>query len=314
MNPTEINQAIDFYTDAFGALEVNRFTNTDGHLVYNLLIAGAHVSVSSGIFETSHGTNAMLEHVIETEDVHAAVYKATALGAQLVGKIFSNNDARIEAKISDPFGFLWVFLSLWSNSRMEHCNICHIYPAHAPALCSEYKRWKDWLLSTEPEIRNRISDLNHTLKSFEELASELNCLKAGYLLNHYNAFHSSGCLLPKIISDVHVYLELLRSTEIAMCVNPSIKGTYAVTKYFEKISEGCKQLVETLPGMTVSTGEWASKWRLELRRRVACNARQFLKDLREWRKTQEGPRNLIRQMNKEVIEEIVGGKLREQEY
>lgn len=72
------------------------------------------------------GTNAMLEHVIETEDVHAAVYKATALGAQLVGKIFSNNDARIEAKISDPFGFLWVFLSLWSNSRMEHCNIVSI--------------------------------------------------------------------------------------------------------------------------------------------------------------------------------------------
>lgn len=68
------------------------------------------------------GTNAMLEHVIETEDVHAAVYKATALGAQLVGKIFSNNDARIEAKISDPFGFLWVFLSLeqFQNGTLQH--------------------------------------------------------------------------------------------------------------------------------------------------------------------------------------------------
>ncbi|KAF3590359.1 hypothetical protein DY000_02024677 [Brassica cretica] len=33
---TQIDAAIDFYTNVFGALVVNNFTNLNGHLVYEL--------------------------------------------------------------------------------------------------------------------------------------------------------------------------------------------------------------------------------------------------------------------------------------
>lgn len=70
------------------------------------------------------------------------------------------------------------------------------------------------------EKHNHFSPLNNALKGFEKLASDLSCLKVGYLIHHYSDFQSPNCLLPKIISDVHVHLELLQSTEIAMCTIP----------------------------------------------------------------------------------------------
>ncbi|XP_056850360.1 uncharacterized protein LOC130499893 [Raphanus sativus] len=75
----KIDTAVKFYISAFGALVVNHFTDPDDHHVYELLLA---------------------------------VKKPTDLGAQLVGEILANDDARIEAKVTDPFGFHWVFISL----------------------------------------------------------------------------------------------------------------------------------------------------------------------------------------------------------
>lgn len=189
-----------------------------------------------------HGTNAMFKNVIEAKDVHAVANKATTRGAQLFGAIDFNDDVRIEAKIIDPFGFHWVFLSLWINSRMERRNVCHKYLAHAHVLCTEYKTWKNRHVPFPNEMdieeHNRFSTVNDALKGFENLALDLSCLKVSYLIHHYSNFQSHDCLLPMITSDVHVHLELLRSTEIAMCINPSVRNTYAVEKLFKKVSIG----------------------------------------------------------------------------
>lgn len=83
---------------------------------------------------------------------------------------------------------------------MNCCNVCYIYPPHAPALCTEYKTWKDRhvLFPNEMYIEehNRFLTVNDALKGFENLALDLSCLKVGYLIHHYSDFQSHDCIEP----------------------------------------------------------------------------------------------------------------------
>ncbi|KAF3487833.1 hypothetical protein F2Q69_00055437 [Brassica cretica] len=67
---------------------------------------------------------------------------------------------------------------------MNCCNVCHIYPPHAPALCTEYKTWKDRrvLFPNEMDIEehNRFSTVNDALK----VDAALKNYDRNYFLSH----------------------------------------------------------------------------------------------------------------------------------
>ncbi len=105
---------IGFYSKAFGAIELRRWTNDDGTLhVAELSIDGAlfhlHEEVAnSGSFNPGkhNGTTATIGLFVP--DVDAVMDKAVAAGATVTSPAQDYDYGYRQGEIKDPFGHLWL--------------------------------------------------------------------------------------------------------------------------------------------------------------------------------------------------------------
>lgn len=105
-------EAIDFYTQAFGAVTLSRMNAPDGTVV-------AHLSVGNGDFwladesaphqnfspETLGGST--LRMVLITDDPHAAFDRAIAAGASSICPVRDESYGWRIGRVLDPFGHHW---------------------------------------------------------------------------------------------------------------------------------------------------------------------------------------------------------------
>lgn len=106
---------IDFYSRAFGAVELRRFSNDDGSIhVSELSINGTifHLHEDNdkpGLFEPGahHGTTVILGLFVP--DVHAAMKTAVAAGAKEISPATDYDYGYRQGEVEDPFGHRWVF-------------------------------------------------------------------------------------------------------------------------------------------------------------------------------------------------------------
>jgi len=105
---------IGFYTEAFGAKELRRFTNDDGSIhVAELSIDGIlfHLheeKIKAGQFSPEHckGITALIGLFVP--DVDAVVARAMAAGAEVVSLAQNYDYGYRQAEIRDPFGHVWM--------------------------------------------------------------------------------------------------------------------------------------------------------------------------------------------------------------
>ena len=105
---------IDFYTQAFGAVELRRWTNDDGSIhVAELTINGMlfHLheeSFKAGRFDPSkyNGTTAMIGLFVT--DVDAMMKRAIAAGAIEISPAQDYDYGYRQGEIKDPFGHHWM--------------------------------------------------------------------------------------------------------------------------------------------------------------------------------------------------------------
>ncbi len=105
---------IEFYTEAFGAIELHRWTNDDGSLhVAELSINGAifHLheeTFNSGTFspEKHNGTTTLIGLFVS--DVDAVMNSAIAAGAIEISPAQDYDYGYRQGEIKDPFGHIWM--------------------------------------------------------------------------------------------------------------------------------------------------------------------------------------------------------------
>jgi PhnB protein len=108
-------RAIDFYAEAFGAVEELRIEEPDGRIGHatlrigsaELFLADEHPEFESGVGpETLGGPGVTLD--LEVDDVDAAVERAVAVGCTLVRPADHPDSGVQTAKVRDPFGHVWL--------------------------------------------------------------------------------------------------------------------------------------------------------------------------------------------------------------
>ncbi len=105
---------IDFYTNAFGAVENMRFSNDDGSIhVAELSIDGAVFYLHEETASTNHfspekhkGTTVLIGLFVD--DVHAFVNKAIAAGAEIISPVQDYEYGYRQGELKDPFGHHWM--------------------------------------------------------------------------------------------------------------------------------------------------------------------------------------------------------------
>jgi PhnB protein len=105
--------AIDFYREAFGAVEVMRFADDDGRLGHaELLVGGARLYLADEYPEHGHqsplayGGSAVLLSLV-VADVDAVVARAVAAGATVVRPVEDQFYGERGGQVVDPFGHRW---------------------------------------------------------------------------------------------------------------------------------------------------------------------------------------------------------------
>jgi PhnB protein len=104
---------VDFYTNAFDAVELRRFSNDDGTIhVVELTIHGAlfHIheeNLNRLSFNPDHHKGTTVNIGLFVPDVDAVVKKALAAGARIVTEAQDYDYGYRQAEIIDPFGHVW---------------------------------------------------------------------------------------------------------------------------------------------------------------------------------------------------------------
>jgi uncharacterized glyoxalase superfamily protein PhnB len=106
--------AIEFYSKAFGAVEVGRLNLPDGRIAHaEILIGGATLMLADEMPEygflspqTIGGVPLKLHHYCS--DVDAVVARAVAAGARLTRPIQDEFYGNREGQVADPFGYTWI--------------------------------------------------------------------------------------------------------------------------------------------------------------------------------------------------------------
>lgn len=104
---------LDFYSNAFGAIELRRFSNDDGTIhVSEQSIHGAlfHIHEQNPdrvAFSPDHHKGTTVNIGLFVPDVDAVVAKALAAGAQTVTEAQDYDYGYRQAEIVDPFGHVW---------------------------------------------------------------------------------------------------------------------------------------------------------------------------------------------------------------
>ncbi|KAF3592372.1 hypothetical protein DY000_02025629 [Brassica cretica] len=127
----KVGEAVAFYKDVFGATA----TETE-HSLYpkrkadqelphvvsaEIKLAGATVVVSDvSVHSGSNVKTGTVSALLETDDVEAAVAKAVAAGAVKVEEVAEGEaEGGVKGKVTDPFGFTWIFVSPVEKSDNE---------------------------------------------------------------------------------------------------------------------------------------------------------------------------------------------------
>jgi PhnB protein len=105
---SDAQKAVDFYTAAFGAVEVYRLEGDDGKL------AVAQLSVDGAVFwvqDDSEGSpeargSGSVRMILSVEDPDSAFVQAVAAGATEVAPVSEEYGWRT-GRITDPFGYHW---------------------------------------------------------------------------------------------------------------------------------------------------------------------------------------------------------------
>jgi PhnB protein len=104
---------IDFYTKAFGAIELRRWANEDGSIhVAELSIEGAlfhlHEASKDGLFDPGkhNGTTTIIGLFVG--DVDGVMKKAVAAGATEISPAQDYDYGYRQGQIKDPFGHVWM--------------------------------------------------------------------------------------------------------------------------------------------------------------------------------------------------------------
>ena len=105
--------AVDFYRDAFGAVERERFTAPSGHVVAELAIDGLRffvVDENPDAFNLSprslDGTTVRLNLIVEDPDAAAA--RAIAAGAREIFPVADQPYGFRQGRVADPDGHHWL--------------------------------------------------------------------------------------------------------------------------------------------------------------------------------------------------------------
>jgi PhnB protein len=104
-------RAIDFYKDAFGAVELHRVDGDDGTAVARLSVAGAEFWVADESpehlnFSPESLGGCSVRMLLIVEDPDAVCRQAGAAGAKQVVPVADNHGWRL-GRVLDPFGHHW---------------------------------------------------------------------------------------------------------------------------------------------------------------------------------------------------------------
>ena len=105
---------IEFYTKAFGAIELRRWTNDDGSIhVAELSIDGAIFHLHEEVLkkdsfspEKHNGTTTIIGLFVS--DVDALMNRAIAAGAEEISPAQDYDYGYRQGQIKDPFGHIWM--------------------------------------------------------------------------------------------------------------------------------------------------------------------------------------------------------------
>ncbi|WZZ74436.1 hypothetical protein YC2023_085806 [Brassica napus] len=125
----KVGEAVAFYKDVFGATETEHSLypkrKADQELPHvvsaEIKLAGATVVVSDvSVHSGSNVKTGTVTALLETDDVEAAVAKAVAAGAVKVEEVAEGEaEGGVKGKVTDPFGFTWIFVSPVEKSDKE---------------------------------------------------------------------------------------------------------------------------------------------------------------------------------------------------
>jgi PhnB protein len=117
---------IEFYKDAFGAIELWRINNPDGS------VHVAAFSINEATFrlheESNDGRNLSPDKAgcttvtigLSVEDVHAVVAKAVTAGANVLSPVTDYEYGYRQGEIKDPFGHHWLIEKLLSKEALDN--------------------------------------------------------------------------------------------------------------------------------------------------------------------------------------------------
>jgi len=117
--------AIDFYKNAFGAIEVMRMAQPDGVIGHAELKFGDSVIMLADEFpeidflspQTLGGSPVMI--LLYVENVDAVVEKAVAAGSKLTRPVENQFYGDRSGKLIDPFGHTWMIATRIENISQE---------------------------------------------------------------------------------------------------------------------------------------------------------------------------------------------------
>ncbi|MBZ0289761.1 MAG: VOC family protein [Anaerolineae bacterium] len=122
--------AIDFYKQAFGALEVLRIPDDNGRVSHaELLIGGARIFVSDeypdiGVLSpgTIGGSPVMV--VLEMDEVDTVFNQAVAVGATVDRPLMDRFDGALRnGKLLDPFGHRWMLTTRFADPAQKPAGV-----------------------------------------------------------------------------------------------------------------------------------------------------------------------------------------------
>ncbi|QSW88407.1 VOC family protein [Flavobacterium endoglycinae] len=103
--------AVDFYTNAFGAVESKRFSLPDNKISSVITIEDAEFYLSDeepcdGTASAGQISNAPIRIILETSNADELFENALKLGAEEICPLTTEEDWKI-GKLKDPFGHIW---------------------------------------------------------------------------------------------------------------------------------------------------------------------------------------------------------------
>lgn len=110
----DADAALQFYTDALGAVLKARYTDETGHVVHaELELHGHHLAVAEAVTDwgwhspsTTQGSPVLL--TVVSDDPDAVAQRMIDRGAAVIVPIEDRPYGKREGRLRDPYGHLWI--------------------------------------------------------------------------------------------------------------------------------------------------------------------------------------------------------------